>query len=83
MRCRIFSVAAIWYGRITSRSFSAVKTQNLVRTLRRVCFAKKVLVKSTRSVITLFFSSAQYEVNSKLPVLLVEFLALSSLVFFT
>ena len=39
--------------------------QYFVRIFKIVCLAKKVLVKSTRSAITLLLPSAQKEVNSK------------------
>ena len=60
----IFSVATIWYGLITSNSSSLVNTQYLVNIFNNVCLVKKVLAKSIKSVIPLFFWSAQYEVNS-------------------
>ena len=45
---------------------SEVNTHYLVIIFNRVCFAKKVLVKSTKSGIILFSASAQKLVNSKL-----------------
>ena len=60
------SVAVIWYGRITISIFSDVKIQYLVSTFSRECFAKKVFVKSIKSVITRLLASAQKQVNSKL-----------------
>ena len=64
MRPIIRSVAAIWYGRITRSILSLVKTQYLVRTFIRVCLAKKVRVKSIRSLIVLLLLSAQNDENS-------------------
>jgi hypothetical protein len=43
-----------------------VNTQYFVNIFKIVCFAKNVLVKSTKSDITLLLASAQYDVNSKL-----------------
>ena len=51
---------------MTMSSLSDVKMQYLVRMFSRVWRAKKVLVKSTRSGMTLLFASAQKDVNSKL-----------------
>ena len=65
IRCRIRSVAAIWYGRITSSLRSASKTQYRVRMLSSVCLAKNVFVKPVRSAIGLFRASAHQLVNSK------------------
>ena len=67
------SVAAIWYGRITSSISSEVKTQYRASTLKRVCLAKKVFVKSIKSGITWLLPSAQKEVNSKLLLVFLDF----------
>ena len=45
---------------------SDVKIQYLVKIFNMVCFAKKVFVKSIKSVITRLLASAQKQVNSKL-----------------
>ena len=63
--CRIRSVATIWYGRMTSSMWSAVRTQYLVKILSRVRLAKNVLAKPVRSRIGLFVASAHHDVNSK------------------
>ena len=42
-----------------------MKTQYFARILRSVCRAKNVRVKSMRSGMTVFFASAQKDVNSK------------------
>ena len=74
--CVAAYLSGVFYGRMTSNRFSEVKMQYFVRILRIVCFAKKVLVKSTRSGMTLLLASAQKDVNSKLLLVLVFFLAL-------
>lgn len=51
-------------GRITISILSLVNTQYLVRMFSRVCLEKNVLVKSTRSLITLLLLSAQKDENS-------------------
>lgn len=51
---------------MTNSKCSAVNTLYFVKTFKSVCLARKVFVKSTKSAITLFLPSAQYEVNSKL-----------------
>ena len=65
MRCRIRSVATIWYGRITSSLRSTSKTQYFVRMLSSVCLAKNVLVNPVRSAIGRLLASAHQLVNSK------------------